>query len=167
MSEKFPNVIFDDDDEVFIGKSYGHTRTYSEQSAAMIDAEIARIIDKAYKDVLDILNDKMAILNAVAQRLLEKEKIEGPEFEEIYVSGGASVTAAVEAPASEDASSSEGASEGSVGATAEEMLADSAAIAKEIERLEQSDLKDKAEREASEASASNAAEAEAKDEKKD
>ena len=103
MSEKFPNVIFDDDDEVFIGKSYGHTRTYSEQSAAMIDAEIARIIDKAYKDVLDILNDKMAILNAVAQRLLEKEKIEGPEFEEIYVSGGASVTAAVEAPASEDA----------------------------------------------------------------
>ena len=170
MSEKFPNVIFDDDDEVFIGKSYGHTRTYSEQSAAMIDAEIARIIDKAYKDVLDILNDKMAILNAVAQRLLEKEKIEGPEFEEIYVSGGASVTAAVEAPDSEDASSSEGASEGSVGATAEEMLADSAAIAKEIERLEQSDLKDKAEREASEASASDtsdAAEAEAKDEKKD
>ncbi|MCR5059137.1 MAG: ATP-dependent zinc metalloprotease FtsH [Clostridiales bacterium] len=164
MSEKFPNVIFDEDDEVFIGKSYGHTRTYSEQSAAMIDAEIARIIDKAYKDVLDILNDKMAILNAVAQRLLEKEKIEGPEFEEIYVSGGASVTAAVEAPASEDASSSEDASEGSVGATAEEMLADSAAIAKEIERLEQSDLKDKAEREAS---ASNAAEAEAKDEKKD
>ncbi|MBQ6272154.1 MAG: ATP-dependent zinc metalloprotease FtsH [Clostridiales bacterium] len=164
MSEKFPNVVFDDDDEVFIGKSYGHTRTYSEQSAAMIDAEIARIIDKAYKDVLDILNEKMAILNAVAQRLLEKEKIEGPEFEEIYVSGGAIVTAAVEAPASEDASSSEGASEGSVGATAEEMLADSAAIAKEIERLEQSDLKDKAEREAS---ASNAAEAEAKDEKKD
>ena len=164
MSEKFPNVVFDDDDEVFIGKSYGHTRTYSEQSAAMIDAEIARIIDKAYKDVLDILNEKMAILNAVAQRLLEKEKIEGPEFEEIYVSGGAIVTAAVEAPASEDASSSEGASEGSVGATAEEMLADSAAIAKEIERLGQSDLKDKAEREAS---ASNAAEAEAKDEKKD
>ena len=166
MSEKFPNVIFDDDDEVFIGKSYGHTRTYSEQSAAMIDAEIARIIDKAYKDVLDILNDKMAILNAVAQRLLEKEKIEGPEFEEIYVSGGACVTSAVEAPASEDDSSSEG----SVGATAEEMLADSAAIAKEIERLEQSDLKDKAEREASEASASDtsdAAEAEAKDEKKD
>ncbi|MBP5185901.1 MAG: AAA family ATPase, partial [Clostridiales bacterium] len=167
MSEKFPNVIFDDDDEVFIGKSYGHTRTYSEQSAAMIDAEIARIIDKAYKDVLDILNDKMAILNAVAQRLLEKEKIEGPEFEEIYVSGGASVTAAVEAPASEDASS-EGASEGSVGATAEEMLADSAAIAKEIERLEQSDLKDKAEREAQASEdASEDASADAKEEKKD
>ena len=88
MSEKFPNVIFDDDDEVFIGKSYGHTRVYSEQSAAQIDEEIARIIDKAYNDVLNLLNEKMAILNAVAHRLLEKEKIEGPEFEEIYVSGG-------------------------------------------------------------------------------
>ena len=175
MSEKFPNVIFDDDDEVFIGKSYGHTRVYSEQSAAEIDAEIARIIDKAYKDVLDILNDKMDILNAVAQRLLEKEKIEGPEFEEIYVSGGACVTAAVEDTASDSegegastegagADASEGASEGSVGVTADEMLADSAAIAKEIERLEQSDLKDKAEREAQ---ASEDASAEAKEEKKD
>ena len=159
MSEKFPNVIFDDDDEVFIGKSYGHTRVYSEQSAAAIDAEIARIIDKAYKDVLDILNEKMAILNAVAQRLLEKEKIEGPEFEEIYVSGGAIVTAAVEAPASDSA---EGAAETSVGVTADEMLADSEAIAKEIERLEQSDLKDKAEREAQEK-----AEGEVKEEKKE
>ena len=168
MSEKFPNVIFDDDDEVFIGKSYGHTRVYSEQSAAEIDAEIARIIDKAYKDVLDILNDKMDILNAVAQRLLEKEKIEGPEFEEIYVSGGAVVTAAVEDTASEaeDASaegaSAEGASEESVGVTADEMLADSAAIAKEIERLEQTDKKDKAEREAQAESSDDA-----KEEKKD
>ncbi|MBR5417487.1 MAG: ATP-dependent zinc metalloprotease FtsH [Clostridiales bacterium] len=179
MSEKFPNVIFDDDDEVFIGKSYGHTRVYSEQSAAEIDAEIARIIDKAYKDVLDILNDKMDILNAVAQRLLEKEKIEGPEFEEIYVSGGACVTAAVEDTASDSegegasaegagVDASEGASEGSVGVTADEMLADSAAIAKEIERLEQSDLKDKAEREAQASEdASEDASTEAKEEKKD
>ena len=74
MSEKFPNVIFDDDDEVFIGKSYGHTRTYSEQSAAMIDAEIARIIDKAYKDVLDILNDKMAILKPLPRDFSRKRR---------------------------------------------------------------------------------------------
>ena len=84
MSEQFPNVIFDDDDEVFIGKSYGHTRVYSEQSAARIDEEISVIISKAYDEVLRILNEKMDILNAVAQRLLEKEKIEGPEFEAIY-----------------------------------------------------------------------------------
>jgi len=88
MSETFPNVIFDDDDEVFIGKSYGHTKSYSDKYAAMIDEEICRIIDKAYNDVLDLLNERMSILNGVAQRLLEKEKIEGPEFEEIYVNNG-------------------------------------------------------------------------------
>ena len=86
MSEKFPNVIFDDDDEVFIGKSYGHTRVYSEQSAAQIDEEIARIIDKAYNDVLDLLNEKMAILNAVAHRLLEKEKMDDKAIVETILS---------------------------------------------------------------------------------
>ncbi len=99
MSEQFPNVIFDDDDEVFIGKSYGHTRTYSEQSAAMIDEEITRIIAKAYDDVLEILNTRMDILNGVAHRLLEKEKIEGPEFESLYVNNGVSVE--TEAPATD------------------------------------------------------------------
>ncbi|MBR5937901.1 MAG: ATP-dependent zinc metalloprotease FtsH [Clostridiales bacterium] len=145
MSEKFPNVIFDDDDEVFIGKSYGHTRVYSEQSAASIDEEIARIISKAYNDVLDLLNDKMAILNAVAQRLLDKEKIEGPEFEQIYVSGG--VIPASEEPsesASEEASASsdsESKTE-SVGLTAEEMLADSTSLDKAVEQIESSSEKD-------------------------
>ncbi|MBR3058100.1 MAG: ATP-dependent zinc metalloprotease FtsH [Clostridiales bacterium] len=88
MSESFPNVVFDDDDEVFIGKSYGHTKSYSDKYAALIDEEICHIIDKAYKDVLTLLNERMSILNGVAQRLLEKEKIEGPEFEEIYVNNG-------------------------------------------------------------------------------
>ena len=125
MSEKFPNVIFDDDDEVFIGKSYGHTRVYSEQSAAQIDEEIARIIDKAYNDVLNLLNEKMAILNAVAQRLLEKEKIEGPEFEEIYVSGGViPETPASEEPAAEEKVSEEPASEET--ASASEIIAEKA-----------------------------------------
>ena len=142
MSEKFPNVIFDDDDEVFIGKSYGHTRTYSEQSAAMIDAEIARIIDKAYKDVLDILNDKMAILNAVAQRLLEKEKIEGPEFEEIYVSGGViPETPASEEPATEEKVSEETASEETASAsetTEEKAVEESKAAEETVENTESS-----------------------------
>ncbi len=125
MSEKFPNVIFDDDDEVFIGKSYGHTRVYSEQSAAQIDEEIARIIDKAYNDVLNLLNEKMAILNAVAHRLLEKEKIEGPEFEEIYVSGGViPETPASEEPAAEEKVSEEPASEET--ASASETIAEKA-----------------------------------------
>jgi len=137
MSEKFPNVIFDDDDEVFIGKSYGHTRVYSEQSAAQIDEEIARIIDKAYNDVLNLLNEKMAILNAVAQRLLEKEKIEGPEFEEIYVSGGViPETPASEEPAAEEKVSEEPASEETASAsetTAEKAVEESKATEETVE----------------------------------
>jgi len=88
MSENFPNVVFDDDDEVFIGKSYGHTKSYSDKYASMIDEEIVVIIGRAYAEVLKILNERMPILNGVAQRLLEKEKIEGPEFEALYVNNG-------------------------------------------------------------------------------
>ncbi len=142
MSEKFPNVIFDDDDEVFIGKSYGHTRVYSEQSAAQIDEEIARIIDKAYNDVLDLLNEKMAILNAVAHRLLEKEKIEGPEFEEIYVSGGViPETPASEEPATEEKVSEETASEEAASAsetTEEKAVEESKATEETVENTESS-----------------------------
>ncbi len=142
MSEKFPNVIFDDDDEVFIGKSYGHTRVYSEQSAAQIDEEIARIIDKAYNDVLDLLNEKMAILNAVAHRLLEKEKIEGPEFEEIYVSGGViPETPASEEPATEEKVSEETASEETASAsetTEEKAVEESKAAEETAENTESS-----------------------------
>ncbi|MBR6255597.1 MAG: ATP-dependent zinc metalloprotease FtsH [Clostridiales bacterium] len=137
MSEKFPNVVFDDDDEVFIGKSYGHTRVYSEQSAAAIDEEIARIIDKAYNDVLDLLNEKMVILNAVANRLLEKEKIEGPEFEQIYVSGGV-IPASEETPAEEEKTSvseEENASENAA-QTTEEKIEETSEIEKAVEELE-------------------------------
>ena len=135
MSEKFPNVIFDDDDEVFIGKSYGHTRIYSEQSAASIDEEIARIIDKAYNDVLDLLNEKMVILNAVANRLLEKEKIEGPEFEQIYVSGGV-IPADTSDEASDASEKTEDTASENAGLTADEMLAETASIEKAVEDLE-------------------------------
>ena len=108
MSEQFPNVVFDDDDEVFIGKSYGHTRSYSEQSAARIDEEISRIITKAYDDVLMLLTERMDILNGVAQRLLEKEKIEGPEFEELYVNNGQLPASSASAATSDSSSESAG-----------------------------------------------------------
>jgi len=89
MSEKLRNMVFGSDEEVFLGKDFGHVKDYSEHVAATIDEEVQSIIDEAYKQVKEILNGKMKILQAVASRLLEKEKIEGPEFEELYVSDGA------------------------------------------------------------------------------
>ena len=91
MSKKLENMVFGSDEEVFLGKDFGHVQNYSEHVAAIIDEEVKVIIDDAYKEVVEILKSKMKILKAVAGRLLEIEKIEGPEFEAIYVSGGLDV----------------------------------------------------------------------------
>ena len=74
--------MFDNDsNEVFIGKDYGHTRTYSEETAAQIDREVKTIIDHAYAQVKAVLTDNIDKLNRIARALLEKERIEGEEFE--------------------------------------------------------------------------------------
>ncbi len=91
MSSRLPNMVFGSDEEVFLGKDYGHVQNYSERVAAEIDSEVQTIIAEAYAKVKEILSDKRRILEAVAVRLLEKEKIEGPEFEAIF-SGSESVT---------------------------------------------------------------------------
>ena len=84
MSENLGNMVFDENDEVFIGRDFGHTRSYSEEVAAMIDKEVKYIIDTAYQKTLQILNEHINVLHKVAQALLEKEKLEGQEFEAIF-----------------------------------------------------------------------------------
>ena len=84
MSNKLGNMVFGSDEEVFLGKDFGHVKNYSERVAALIDEEVQDTIDSSYKKVISILNEKIDILHNVANRLLEKEKIEGPEFESIY-----------------------------------------------------------------------------------
>ena len=82
MSENIGNLVFENDsNEVFIGKDYGHTRTYSEETAAVIDKEVKTIIDNAYIKVKKVLTDNIDKLNTIARVLLEKERIEGDEFE--------------------------------------------------------------------------------------
>jgi cell division protease FtsH len=81
MSEKLGNLVFGTEGEVFLGKDYGHVQNYSEKLAAIIDDEVKAIIDNAYAEVLEILRGARELLDAMAQILLEKEKIEGSEFE--------------------------------------------------------------------------------------
>jgi cell division protease FtsH len=86
MSEKLGNMIFgSENDEVFIGRSIGHSRNYSEEVAGKIDEEIKSIIDSSYNRVLKLLEENIKNLHKVANVLMEKEKIEGAEFEEIFV----------------------------------------------------------------------------------
>ena len=85
MSERLENMIFgNENDEVFIGRSIAHSKNYSEEIASKIDEEVKAILEDAYKEVLGILKEHMDVLHEVADRLLEKEKIEGDEFEEIF-----------------------------------------------------------------------------------
>ncbi|NJP41606.1 ATP-dependent zinc metalloprotease FtsH [Oscillospiraceae bacterium HV4-5-C5C] len=84
MSERMGNMVFAHEDEVFLGRDYGHVQNYSDELAGIIDEEIKSILDKAYKEVLRILKDKQKMLEALSHVLLEKEKIEGQEFELLY-----------------------------------------------------------------------------------
>lgn len=84
MSERVGNLVVDESTEVFLGKDYSHTRTYSESLSSVIDEEIKAIIDAAYEETVNILVENRVLLDALAHRLLEVEKIESEEFEEIY-----------------------------------------------------------------------------------
>ena len=88
MSDKVGTITFgSDSEEVFIGRDWGQEKTYSEGTAAIIDAEIKKIIDSAYDQARAILNDHRDKLDAVAAVLIEKEKITGQEFDQIFGDG--------------------------------------------------------------------------------
>ena len=85
MSEKLGTVAFDTgSDEVFIGKSMGHTRPYSEKTAAEMDSEIRVIIDDAYQKAQDILKTYQRQLTDIAEYLLANETMTGEVFEGFF-----------------------------------------------------------------------------------
>lgn len=85
MSEKLGTTAFDSgSDEVFIGKSMGHTRPYSEQTAAVMDEEIRAIVDDAYEQAQKILRKNETQLTAVAEYLLSHETMGSEEFERVF-----------------------------------------------------------------------------------
>jgi len=85
MSERLGTITFGSGQgEVFLGRDFTQTKDFSEETASLIDTEVKRIIDKAYLTAREILSNNMDKLTEVATRLLEKEKIDGDEFEEIF-----------------------------------------------------------------------------------
>ena len=84
MSEKLGTITFgNDQEEVFLGRDINNTKNYSDEIAAVIDVEVKKIIDTGYNRARKILEQNMNKLHTVATVLLEKEKIEGEEFEAI------------------------------------------------------------------------------------
>ena len=85
MSDRLGTIMFDGDNgEVFLGRDLAQSKTYSEETAAIIDEEIKKIIDTAYERAKRILSENIDKLHIVAGILLEKEKIDGEEFDKVF-----------------------------------------------------------------------------------
>ena len=85
MSDNIGVVCYDDNDEVFIGRDFGHTKSYSEAISGEIDREVKAIIDKCYAEAKTIILQHESVLHKCAELLLEKEKIGREEFEALFV----------------------------------------------------------------------------------
>lgn len=84
FSDRIGHVNYENDDEVFLGRDYGHTVGYSEEVAAVIDEEVKKIIDSCYEKALNLIKENMDVLESCAQLLLEKERINREEFEALF-----------------------------------------------------------------------------------
>lgn len=86
MSDVIGPISFGNSDggEVFLGRDIGKSSNISEETSAKIDEEIKKLIDEAYNRAEYILRENISKLNAVTDVLLQKEKIDGDEFREIF-----------------------------------------------------------------------------------
>ena len=85
MSEKVGMIDYgSDDDEVFIGRDFGHVRTYSDEVTASIDEEVKRIIDECYDKAKAIILEHRDVLESCTALLIEEEKIGQEEFEALF-----------------------------------------------------------------------------------
>ena len=86
MSEKIGTISFGENNgEVFLGREISKGRNVSEEISAEIDKEVKALVSEAYERAESLLKANMSKLDAVAQVLIEKEKIDGEEFENIFV----------------------------------------------------------------------------------
>ena len=88
MSEKLGPISFDSSDHsIFIGRDFGTTKSYSEETAAVIDEEVKAIFDKASKECEAILSEHAEQLKAIAEYLLEHETIDAESFNYYFEHG--------------------------------------------------------------------------------
>lgn len=88
MSDELGPVVYsDDNNEVFLGKDYGHVNNYSEATSARIDEQIEKMMRKAYSQTESILKTHYDKLELVAETLIKNEKISGEEFTQLMENG--------------------------------------------------------------------------------
>ena len=85
MSEKVGMINYEtEEDEVFIGRDLGHTKSYGENVATVIDSEVKRIIDECYDKARNLIQEHVDVLHRCTEILMEKERIGQQEFEQLF-----------------------------------------------------------------------------------
>ncbi|MBR5808825.1 MAG: cell division protein FtsH, partial [Clostridia bacterium] len=87
MSDEVGPVCYDSEEEVFLGRDYGHSKAYSETVATLIDKEVEKLIKDQYKKAKDLLSENAERLKNVAEALLEHEVLDETEFLKYYNKG--------------------------------------------------------------------------------
>jgi cell division protease FtsH len=88
MSEKLGPIAFgSESEELFIGREISQGRNYGEEIATEIDLEVRNIVEGAHKTARKVLNDYIEVLHKAAKLLMEKEKITGEEFRDLFPPG--------------------------------------------------------------------------------
>ena len=80
MSDKIGTIYLDSEQEVFVGASFGHSREYSEELAAKVDAEVSELLKSCYQTAMDTLTQHQDKLNGLAELLIERETLSREEF---------------------------------------------------------------------------------------
>ena len=103
-----PVVYSDENNEVFLGKDFGHVNNYSEHTSARIDEQIEKMMRNAYDRTYKLLTEHRDKLNLVAETLIEREKINAAEFDSLMKDGHLPVEdAAVAEPVQNETESSD------------------------------------------------------------
>ncbi len=87
MSEKIGPVCLDEEQEVFVGNSYGRSSSYSGKTAATIDEEIKRIAEECYANAVQVLRDNRDKLDLLTEALLQHETLSRAEFVKLMETG--------------------------------------------------------------------------------
>ena len=90
MNDEIGPLYLGGDQEVFVGRDFGHTRNYSEELAAKVDEQLVRYLNDALATATNLLNQNRDKLDRVAQELMSREKLDKDEFVTIMEGGSLS-----------------------------------------------------------------------------
>lgn len=98
MSDAIGTIYLGSDQEVFVGREFGHAREYSEEVAARIDKEVKSILDTCYERAKQVIRDNRERLDQLVEALLQQETLSREEFVELMETGAISSTSQGEKP---------------------------------------------------------------------